>query len=182
LAAGAQEAAAFGDLSTVEQPPDLGETDLRVYVDATGHTLSGVMLEYWRATGGLFGDPISEPFAAANGYYSQAFERGVLQYRPEFLFTVEPIVRPMPLGRMSLAATTGSVRADGKRAGGGGDPLASVWLPQDPGEGVFDAGTPWAARFGTGTSGTRGTSTSAPRSARRCASGVGSSSGSRAGN
>jgi hypothetical protein len=133
----AQESAA-GDLAGVERPPsDLGQSDLRVYVGSTGHTLAGVMLDYWRASGAVFGDPISEPFAAANGYYSQAFERGILQYRPEFLFTVEPILRPMPLGRMALAASAGALRADGKRAGGGGDPLADAWLPNEPGDGLY---------------------------------------------
>jgi len=119
----------------VELPPALGETGVQVYIAATGHTLSGIMLDYWRATGGsvLFGNPISEPFAAPNGYYSQAFERGVLQYRPDVLHTVEPIVRLMPLGQMALSEGVGTVGADGRRANGGGNPQVSTWgaLPID---------------------------------------------------
>ncbi len=116
-------------LLNVEMPPALGETDLRVYIAATGHTLSGIMLEYWRATGGssVFGNPISEPFGASNGYYSQAFERGIFQYRPDVLHTVEPIVRLMPLGLMALSDGIGSVRPDGRRAFGGGNPQVETW-------------------------------------------------------
>ena len=118
-----------GDLSTVEWPPVLGETTYQVSVAASGHTLGGVMLDYWRATGGLatYGAPISEPFAAANGYYSQAFERGIFQYRPDVLHTTEPIVRLMPIGQTALADRVGGFRADGKRAAGGGDRRAADW-------------------------------------------------------
>lgn len=92
------------DLASVALPPALGQADIAVYVEETGHTLQGVMLDYWRANGAaaLFGTPISEPFAAPNGYYSQAFERGVLQYRPEFLYTADPIMRLMPIGRLAM--------------------------------------------------------------------------------
>ena len=93
-----QDATSVDALANVELPPAMGETSLQVYVPHTGHSVSGVMLDYWRATGAesVYGDPISEPFAAANGYYSQAFERGVFQYRPDVLYTVDPIVRLMP--------------------------------------------------------------------------------------
>jgi len=118
-----------GDFSAVELPGGVGESGLQVYVEATGHTLGGVFLDYWRATGGEagYGDPISEPFAAANGYYSQAFERGIFQYRPEVLHTVEPIVRLVPIGETALTARNGGLRADGKRAAGGGDRRAAAW-------------------------------------------------------
>lgn len=94
------------DLASVELPPALGQSDVSVYVEETGHTLHGVFLDYWRANGAatLFGNPVSEPFAAPNGYYSQAFERGILQYRPEFLYTADPIVRLMPIGRLANLA------------------------------------------------------------------------------
>ncbi len=113
----------------VELPPALGETNQEVYVAKTGHTLGGLMLDYWRATGGaaVFGNPISEPFAAENGYYSQAFERGVFQYRPDVLYTVDPIVRLMPIGQMALTERLGMVGLDGKRSGGGGDPRTGTW-------------------------------------------------------
>jgi hypothetical protein len=118
-----------GDFSTVEVPPVLGESAVQVAVAESGHTLAGVMLDYWRATGAdaVYGAPISEPFAASNGYYSQAFERGIFQYRPEVLHTVEPIVRLMPIGGTVLAARAGGFRGDGKRAAGGGDRRAAAW-------------------------------------------------------
>jgi hypothetical protein len=69
-------------------PPDLGESSLQVYVEESGHTVGGWMLDYWRANGAgeVYGNPISEPFDAG-GYYSQAFERGVFQFYPELLWT-----------------------------------------------------------------------------------------------
>jgi lipoprotein-anchoring transpeptidase ErfK/SrfK len=51
----------------------------------------------------------------------------VFQYRPEVLFTDEPIVRLMPIGQAALADRVGSVRADGKRGNGGGDRRAGAW-------------------------------------------------------
>lgn len=96
--------ASVDDLVNVEWPPALGQADHAVYVAETGHTLQGAMLDYWRANGAasLYGYPVSEPFAAPNGYYSQAFERGILQYRPEFLYTAEPIMRLMPVARLAM--------------------------------------------------------------------------------
>jgi hypothetical protein len=69
-------------LAGVELPPDIGQADYQVYVKASRHTLRGSMLDYWRANGArvVYGNPISEPFAAANGLYSQAFEGAVFQY------------------------------------------------------------------------------------------------------
>jgi hypothetical protein len=91
--------------ANVTLPPDLGQASRQVYVEATGHTLRGSMLDYWRANGAdsVFGNPISEPFAASNGYYSQAFETIVLQYRPEVRYTHDPIMRPLPIGEVALA-------------------------------------------------------------------------------
>ena len=61
--------------ANVELPPDLGQAAFQVFVPATSHTLRGYFLDYWRATGGVtvYGNPISEPFASADGLYSQAF-------------------------------------------------------------------------------------------------------------
>lgn len=122
-------------LATVPLPPtDLGQSTYQFYIPATGHTISGIMVDYWRATGGttVYGNPISEPFAADNGLYSQAFERGVLQYHLEETWTVNPIFRLMPLGQAKLDQRAGTFRADGKRAGGGGDRHAANWTYQDP--------------------------------------------------
>ncbi|MCD6033498.1 MAG: hypothetical protein K0S78_5684, partial [Thermomicrobiales bacterium] len=84
------EFAAISFLGNAELPPAIGQPEFAVYIDETGHTLSDVFLDYWRATGeeAMFGLPISEPFAAPDGYYSQIFERGVLQYLPVKVWTV----------------------------------------------------------------------------------------------
>src|SRR5688572_9555936 len=123
-------------------PPDLGQTTIAAYVPATGHTVRGLLLEYWRATGAAstYGNPITEPFVSPDGYYSQAFENGVLQYRPEFRWTDDPFCRLMPIGQMALTGRTDAFRQDGRRHGGGGDPRASIWRPVDPnGQSVANA-------------------------------------------
>ncbi|MGI8643994.1 MAG: L,D-transpeptidase [Thermomicrobiales bacterium] len=111
-------------------PPDLGESSLQVYVEESGHTVGGWMLDYWRANGAgeVYGNPISEPFDAG-GYYSQAFERGVFQFYPELLWTELPVVGLMPIGHTALNGRVGAFRADGRRAGGGGDRRVEAWLP-----------------------------------------------------
>ena len=130
-AVSAQPASALENLAGVALPPALGQTERQVYVPATGHTLSGVLLDYWRATGAEagFGNPLSEPFAAENGYLSQAFEAGVFQFIPELVWTVEPFVRPMPISETALTTRLDTKRADGRRGGGGGDRRAAAWRP-----------------------------------------------------
>lgn len=126
--------AAAATLADVEAPPELGQSGLTVYVPETGHTLTGAILDYWRVNGGAdaFGQPVSEPFAAPNGLYSQAFERGVLQYRPEYLFTTEPIVRLMPIHAYLLDGGADGSRLDGRRERGGGDRRVAPWEPRAP--------------------------------------------------
>ncbi len=96
-------------LATVSLPPDIGQAAIQVFIEETAHTLRGSMLDYWRANGAasVFGNPISEPFAASDGYYSQAFENVVMQYREEFLYTHDPIMRLMPIGRIALEGALG---------------------------------------------------------------------------
>ena len=121
-------------------PPDLGESSLQVYVETSGHSVGGWMLDYWRANGAaeVYGNPISEPFAAG-GYYSQAFERGVFQFFPELLWTELPVVGLMPIGELALETRAGTFRADGRRGGGGGDRRSDAWLPVDPtGTALYD--------------------------------------------
>jgi hypothetical protein len=117
------EFAAISFLGNAELPPAIGQPSFAVYIEETGHTLGDVFLDYWRATGkqAVFGHPISEPFAAPDGYYSQVFERGVLQYLPAMVWTVEPFVRPMPVGRLLIAerASGFGIHVSGKRLGGG---------------------------------------------------------------
>lgn len=110
-------------------PPDMGQTALDVYVSATGHSVRGMMLDYWRANGAasVYGNPISEPFGAANGLYSQAFERGIFQWNPEWSWTDDPAVRLMPIGTQEVRETRLGTRADGRRTGA--DRRASAWRP-----------------------------------------------------
>jgi hypothetical protein len=131
------EYAAIEFLGEAELPPAVGQADIAVYIEETGHTLSDVFLDYWRATGGrdTFGFPISEPFAAPDGYYSQVFEGGVLQYLPLKVWTVEPFVRPMPVGRLLLGerATGLGKHAGGKRlASGNRSPALRPLAADDP--------------------------------------------------
>jgi hypothetical protein len=64
------------------------------YFAATGHNLSGKLLDYWQKRGGLpiFGYPISEPFTEASKsggkeYTVQYFERNRLELHPEMAGT-----------------------------------------------------------------------------------------------
>ena len=115
-----ETASTVTNFADVSLPPDRGQADVDVYVEATGHTLRGTFLDYWRANGAasVYGNPISEPFATSAGLYSQAFENGVFQYRAEFLDTVEPIVRLMPIGQLALDARGDRPRTDGRRQAG----------------------------------------------------------------
>ncbi len=120
---------AVDQFANVELPPDLGQASIQVYVPETGHTLRGYFLDYWRANGGkaIYGDPISEPFASADGLYSQAFEKGVFQFRLELVWTDAPSVTLMNLGDHALNDRLDTFRNDGRRGGGGGDRRTSSW-------------------------------------------------------
>jgi lipoprotein-anchoring transpeptidase ErfK/SrfK len=110
-------------------PVDFGQSALQVYVPATRHTMYGTMLDYWRANGSdsVYGNPISEVFAAPNGLYSQAFERGIFQYNPDWTQTDNPTVRLMPTGRQDVRERQATSRADGRRSTG--DRRTSAWTP-----------------------------------------------------
>lgn len=125
---------AAATIEGVELPPDVGQTGIQVYFPETRHTARGTFLDYWRANGAAstFGNPISEPFAAANGYYSQAFERGIFQYMPEFLWSDEPIVRLMPVYAMPAQFSAQDLRRDSRRANGGGNRRSWAWRPLSP--------------------------------------------------
>jgi hypothetical protein len=117
------------DEKTKQVVETVGETNMQVYVPATGHTMSSVLLDYWRVTGRdlFFGNPISEPFETEAGVYSQIMEKGMIQYVPELMFTLEPFVRFGPNGRAMLQQQAAGFRSDGRRAGGGGNPRAGAW-------------------------------------------------------
>lgn len=110
-------------------PPDMGQSPLDVYVPETGHAVHGYMLDYWRANGAasVYGNPISEPFGASNGLYSQAFERGVFQFSPHWMWTDDPAVRLMPIGKQVVKEDRLSTRTDGRRTGA--DRRTSAWTP-----------------------------------------------------
>jgi hypothetical protein len=143
----------IGYLGDAELPPAIGQPDFSVYIEGTGHSLGGVFLDYWRATGGtaMFGLPISEPFASPDGYYSQVFERGVLQYLPDKVWTVEPFVRPMPVGRLLIGDRSNGfeTQAGRKRLASGDRSPGMRPLPADAPEvqaaqaegGEYDAAT-----------------------------------------
>ena len=116
-------------------PPDMGQSDLQVFISETGHSLRGSLLDYWRATGGsaVYGYPISEPFATSDGLYSQAFERAVFQYRPDFLDTEDPIIRLMPIGRSVLHSVSAATRGD-LMTRHLGIALDEAHQPRDPGD------------------------------------------------
>jgi lipoprotein-anchoring transpeptidase ErfK/SrfK len=117
------------DLNSVAWPVDFGQSDLAVFVPQTGHTVTGMMLDYWRANGtrSVYGFPISEPYGAANGLYSQAFERGVFQYDPNWTGTDNPWVRLAPIGQAKVTDQREATRADGRRLAR--DRRASAWTP-----------------------------------------------------
>lgn len=133
VAAGEELQADYNGLDTVIWPPDLGQSNRQVYFKRSGHTLRGTFLDYWRANGGqaVFGLPISEPFAL-NGYYSQAFERVVLQYRPEYQYVEAPVLHAAPIGQTLARANGDLTTSSGQRRLGGGDPRSGVWTPLNP--------------------------------------------------
>ena len=133
-ALGTRSRSARGADGVVELPPDVGQSPSPVYVPETGHTVRGVFLDYWRANGAasVLGNPLTEPFDAPNGYYSQAFERGILQYRPEFLWTEEPIVRLMPIHSREYRRTASGLNRADRREGGGGNGRGPAWVPLPP--------------------------------------------------
>lgn len=120
----------YGDLNIAPEllPEELGQSAAQVFVSETGHSVGGLFLDYWRANGAasVYGDPISEPFEASNGLLSQSFERGILQYNPDWSWTVDPTVRLMPIGATAAPARD-AVRSDGRRTGG--DRRAAAWQP-----------------------------------------------------
>jgi hypothetical protein len=116
-------------------PSDMGQSDLDVYVSASGHSIRGIILDYWRANGAsaVYGNPISEPFGAPNGLYSQAFERGVFQWSQEWAWTDDAAVRLMPIGAQKAQEARLATRSDGRRTGA--DRRAGAWRPGAQSEG-----------------------------------------------
>lgn len=138
-AAGARvsEAVAFANLeqfANVDLPGELGQTSMNVWVEETGHSIRGYMLDYWRANGAasVYGNPISEPFASPDLHYSQAFEGAIFQFHAELVWTDLPSVGLMPIGDTILRDRLGDFRRDGRRSEGGGDRRTSAWRDLSP--------------------------------------------------
>lgn len=98
-------------------PPNLGQSQIEAWVPESGHSVTGYMLDYWRANGAasVYGNPISQPFGASNQLYSQAFERGVFQYSPVWLYSDDAAVRLMPIVRHEMGTQRSARRSDGRR-------------------------------------------------------------------
>lgn len=118
VAAAAPTAAELG-LPEAAMPREFGASSIEAYVPATGHSVTGYMLDYWRANGAasVYGNPISQPFAARNQLYSQAFERGVLQYSEVWLYSDDAAVRLMPIVKDDIRVDRSAKRSDGRRDG-----------------------------------------------------------------
>lgn len=141
-----REPASYWDANLgVEIPGGLGQTQMQVWIPATQHTVRGYMLDYWRSQGtsSVYGNPVSEPYGARSGYYSQAFESAIFQFRPEYLWSETPSMTLEPVGREVLENRSGQIRRDGKRAGGGGDRRDAAWRSYGPESGV--AQRAWAS-------------------------------------
>ena len=111
-------------------PGDFGQTNLQVFIPQTKHTIRGTMLDYWRANGSdtVYGNPITEAYGSADGYYSQAFERGIFRYLPDNAWSDNPAMTLENIGTESLAIQRGATRADGRRANQS-DPRLGNWRP-----------------------------------------------------
>jgi hypothetical protein len=88
---------------TFWQATPVADTPTRRYFPQTGHTLSGVFLNYWTGYGGLdvFGYPISEEIRE-NGYTVQYFERNRFEHHPENIGTPYEVLLGL-LGRDYLS-------------------------------------------------------------------------------
>lgn len=97
-------------------PMYLGQTEFDAYVPESGHSVTGYMLDYWRANGAasIYGNPISQPFGY-NEFYSQAFERGIFQYSPYWVYSDDAAVRLAPIVKEEIDAQRTEKRSDGRR-------------------------------------------------------------------
>lgn len=86
------------------------------YIPQTGHSISGVFLDYWQNNGGLkvIGFPISEP-TTENGLIVQYFERARMEYHPEKADLGFPVELSL-LGREYMQAHIVSNNTAGGRA------------------------------------------------------------------
>ena len=118
-ASASQPTAAELGLPEEAMPREFGASSIEAYVPASGHSVTGYMLDYWRANGAasVYGNPISQPYAASNQLYSQAFERGVFQYSEVWLYSDDAAVRLQPIVQEAITASRSETRSDGRRDG-----------------------------------------------------------------
>lgn len=118
-ASASQPTAAELGLPEAAMPRDFGASSIEAYVSVTGHSVTGYMLDYWRANGAasVYGNPISQPYAASNQLYSQAFERGVFQYSEVWLYSDDAAVRLQPIVQDAITSNRSETRSDGRRGG-----------------------------------------------------------------
>lgn len=84
------------------------------YIPQTGHSISGVFLDYWQNNGGLkvIGYPVSEP-TTENGLIVQYFERARMEYHPEKVALGFPVELSL-LGRDYMQTHAVSNKAGGE--------------------------------------------------------------------
>lgn len=106
------------DIPQENMPREMGASKIDAYVPETGHSVTGYMLDYWRANGAasVYGNPISQPYGM-NDLYSQAFERGVFQWVPYWYYSDEPVIRLQPIVRENMKRDREARRSDGRRHG-----------------------------------------------------------------
>lgn len=101
-----------------------------VYIPATGHSIDGVFLSYWRANGGTsaFGNPITAELTV-NGRIVQYYEYARFEYWPEdadgnvvHLGRIGEELRPQLVMRQGSAAMANGAVAEMAR-------IAQAWLP-----------------------------------------------------
>ena len=109
-------------------PPDMGRRSWPCWCRNRSHAArhdARLLARQWRRLS--LWQPDLEPYLAPNGYYSQAFERGIFQYLPEYQWTDDPTVRLQPIGGSELNVNRDTTRADGRRVAG--DRRAARTLP-----------------------------------------------------
>ena len=102
----------------------------KLYFAPTGHSLSGVFLQYWQANGGLpiFGYPLTEEFTEISPtdgkpYRVQYFERNRFEHHPEYAGTHAEVL----LGLLGVQALNGRIFPEAASVETNPD---SVYFPQ----------------------------------------------------
>ena len=91
-------------LDNAASAPSVAPAQQPFYVQATGHSLIAPILSFYTRTGGQdrYGQPLSEPIFDHN-HYVQYFERGLLEFDPNYDGT-DQAVKALPLGQTVATA------------------------------------------------------------------------------